>query len=59
MVKLYRVELRPEVYSIIEAEAYLSSKSLKCIASEIISEHCSEKAKEIALMKDQKQKKTG
>ena len=58
MAKLYRVELTPEVYSIIEAEAYLSGKSLKSIASEIISEHCSEKAKEIALMKDQTQKKT-
>jgi len=45
------VELTPEAFSIIEAQAYLSGRNLKSVASEIISEHCSEEAKRIANLK--------
>jgi hypothetical protein len=48
---LCRVELTPDAFVVIEAEAYLSGRSLKSIASEILSEHCSLRAKDIANMK--------
>ena len=49
--KLCRVELTPEAFVIIEAEAYLSGRTLKSIASEILSSHCSEESKNISNLK--------
>ena len=42
--KLYRLEVTPDVYQIIEAEAFLRGRTLKSIASEIIANHCSKEA---------------
>jgi hypothetical protein len=49
--KLCRVELTPEAFVIIEAEAYLRGRTLKSIASEILSSHCSEESKNISNLK--------
>lgn len=42
--KLYRLEVTPDAYQIIEAEAFLHGRTLKSIASEIIANHCSKEA---------------
>jgi hypothetical protein len=49
--KLCRVELTPEAFVIIEAEAYLRGRTLKSTASEILSSHCSEESKNISNLK--------
>ena len=49
--KLCRVELTPEAFVIIEAEAYLRGRTLKSIASDILSSHCSEESKNISNLK--------
>jgi hypothetical protein len=49
--RLYRLEVTPNAYHIIEAEAFLSGRTLKSIASEIISEHSSKEAKSLSALK--------
>lgn len=53
---LYRVELTPEAFSIIQAEAYLSGKSLKDIASNLVIDHCSKEALSMHELKSGKPK---
>lgn len=49
--RLYRLEVTPDAYHIIEAESFLSGRTLKSIASEILSTHSSTKAKSLAASK--------
>ncbi|TFH47753.1 MAG: hypothetical protein E4G89_07430 [Methanothrix sp.] len=49
--RLYRLEVTPEAYSIIEAEAFLRGLTLKSIASEILTKHSSKEALSLAASK--------
>ena len=49
--RLYRLEVTPDAYKIIEAESFLSGRTLKSIASEILSSHSSKEAKSLAASK--------
>lgn len=52
--KLYRLEVTPDAYQIIEAEAFLHGRTLKSIASEIIANHCSIEALNLSRAKSGK-----
>jgi hypothetical protein len=41
---IYRIEVTPEVFRIVESEAFLTCKSMKSIASDVLSKHCSKEA---------------
>ena len=47
-----RVELTPEAFKIVEAEAYLTGKTMKEIASDILMSGCSEEASKIIFVKE-------
>ena len=54
--RLYRLEVTPDAYKIIEAESFLSGRTLKSIASEILSSHSSKEAKSLAASKRKDEK---
>lgn len=46
--KIFRIEVTPEVFRIVESEAFLQCVTMKDIASKILAEHCSKEAKDLA-----------
>ncbi len=46
---IYRTELAPEVYAMLQAETFLSGSSMKAVASKIIRDGCSDRAKGLAM----------
>jgi hypothetical protein len=46
--QILRIEVDSNAFSIVEAEAFLRRSTMKAIASEILSEHCSGEAIELA-----------
>lgn len=45
---IFRIEVTPEVFRIVESEAFLRCTTIKAVASDILAEHCSNEAKELA-----------
>lgn len=45
---IFRIEVTPEVFRIVESEAFLRCKTMKDVASEILAKHCSKEAIELS-----------
>ena len=56
-MQLYRVEVSPEAFALVESEAFLAGRTMKAIASEILIAHCSKEAANVSRLRVHRDRK--
>jgi len=56
-MQLYRVEVSPEAFALVESEAFIAGRTMKAIASEILIAHCSKEAANVSRLRVHRDKK--